>query len=172
MALLLIVDDDPISLSGLEAMVRSEGFETATAEDLASARVVLERRRPDALLVDINLPDGSGLELATASAEAGIDFILVTGEATIEIAVAALRAGAADFLTKPVDAARLKTLLEEGIYGFNLAVKPYFNASFSYLVNLALKHLRGQAVVGDANPHHTAGYGQFFKYNYGVSQLS
>ncbi len=112
MALLLIVDDDPISLSGLEAMVRSEGFETATAEDLASARVVLERRRPDALLVDINLPDGSGLELASASAEAGIDFILVTGEATIEIAVAALRAGAADFLTKPVDAARLKTLLE------------------------------------------------------------
>jgi DNA-binding NtrC family response regulator len=112
MALLLIVDDDPVSLSGLEAMVRSEGFETATAEDLASARVVLERRRPDALLVDINLPDGSGLELATASAEAGIDFILVTGEATIEIAVAALRAGAADFLTKPVDGARLKTLLE------------------------------------------------------------
>ena len=112
MTLALIVDDDPLSLSGLEALVRAEGFETSTAEDLASARRSLERQRPDALLADINLPDGSGLELAPAAGEAGIDLILVTGDATVETAVQALRAGATDFLTKPVDEARLKTLLE------------------------------------------------------------
>jgi DNA-binding NtrC family response regulator len=112
MTLILIVDDDPLSLSGLEALVRAEGFETATAEDLASARRALERQRPDALLADINLPDGSGLELAPSAAESGIDLILVTGGATVETAVEALRAGATDFLTKPVDEARLKTLLE------------------------------------------------------------
>jgi DNA-binding NtrC family response regulator len=112
MTLILIVDDDPLSLSGLEALVRAEGFETATADDLATARKVLERQRPDALLADVNLPDGSGLELAPAASEAGIDLILVTGGATVETAVEALRAGASDFLTKPVDQARLKTLLE------------------------------------------------------------
>jgi DNA-binding NtrC family response regulator len=112
MTLILIVDDDPLSLSGLEALVRAEGFETATADDLASARRALERQRPDALLADVNLPDGSGLELAPAASEAGIDLILVTGGATVETAVEALRAGASDFLTKPVDQARLKTLLE------------------------------------------------------------
>lgn len=112
MALLLIVDDDPLSLSGLEALVRAEGFETAAAEDLASAREALERLRPDAVLADFRLPDGSGLELAPAAAEAGIDFILVTGLATIDTAVEALRAGATDFLAKPVDEARLKILLE------------------------------------------------------------
>ena len=112
MTLILVVDDDPVSLSGLEALVSAEGFETAAAQDLASARVALEHHRPDALLVDIHLPDGSGLELAPDAVQAGVDLILVTGEATVEMAVEALRAGASDFLTKPVDGARLKTLLE------------------------------------------------------------
>ena len=112
MPTILIVDDDPLSLSGLEVLVRSEGFEVLTAEDLNGARQLLERQRPDAVFADYFLPDGSGLELAKVAVEAGIDFVLVTGEATVETAVDSLRAGATDFLTKPVDEARLKTLLE------------------------------------------------------------
>jgi FixJ family two-component response regulator len=57
-------------------------------------------------------PDGSGLEIAPTCAEQGVDLVVITGQATVETAVEALRAGAADFLTKPVDAARLKTLLD------------------------------------------------------------
>ena len=111
MPLLLIVDDDPDSLSALTELVESEGFETAVAENLASARAVLANRRPDAVLVDYNLPDGPGIELAEACAESGIEFVLVTGEGTLDTAILALRAGASDILTKPVDVARLKLLL-------------------------------------------------------------
>jgi DNA-binding NtrC family response regulator len=107
----LIVDDDPLSLSGLVALVRGEGFETLTADDLGAAREQLEEKRPDVVLADYKLPDGVGLELAAPCAEIGVDFILVTGEATVETAVGALRAGAADFLSKPVDEARLKAVL-------------------------------------------------------------
>jgi len=111
MPLLLLVDDDPDSLSALTELVTAEGFDTAVACDLASARTVLANRRPDAVLVDYNLPDGAGLELAEACAESGIDFVLVTGEGTLDTAIQALRAGASDILTKPVDVTRLKLLL-------------------------------------------------------------
>jgi DNA-binding NtrC family response regulator len=111
MPLLLLVDDDPDSLAALGELVAAEGFEIAVAEDLASARAVLANRRPDAALVDYNLPDGAGIELAEACAEREIDFVLVTGEGTLDTAIQALRAGASDILTKPVDVARLKLLL-------------------------------------------------------------
>ncbi len=111
MPLLLLVDDDPDSLSALAELVTAEGFDTAVATDLASARAILANRRPDAALVDFNLPDGDGLELAEACAEREIDFVLVTGEGTLDTAIQALRAGASDILTKPVDVARLKLLL-------------------------------------------------------------
>jgi DNA-binding NtrC family response regulator len=111
MPLLLLVDDDPESLSALTELVTAEGFESAVAEDLASARAILANRRPDAALVDYNLPDGAGIELAEACAEREIDFVLVTGEGTLDTAIQALRAGASDILTKPVDVARLKLLL-------------------------------------------------------------
>jgi DNA-binding NtrC family response regulator len=111
MPLILLVDDDPDSVSALSELVEAEGFETAIADDLASARAVLNNRRPDAALVDYNLPDGQGVELAEACVERGIEFVLVTGEGTLETAIEALRAGASDILTKPVDIARLKLLL-------------------------------------------------------------
>ncbi len=112
MPLILLVDDDPDSLSALGDLVEAEGFETAVANDLASARAVLANRRPDAALVDYNLPDGQGIELTEACAERGIEFVLVTGEGTLDTAIQALRAGASDILTKPVDIARLKLLLQ------------------------------------------------------------
>jgi two-component system response regulator HydG len=111
MTLVLLVEDDPVSLAALADLVRAEGFETVLAENLADARTLLGERQPDAVLADYNLPDGEGIDLAAACLERGIDFILVTGEATLETAIEALRAGASDFLTKPVDVARLKILL-------------------------------------------------------------
>jgi DNA-binding NtrC family response regulator len=111
-AAVLIVDDDPFSLSALEALVRAEGLDVETAEDLASARMRLEAHPPAAVLADYGLPDGSGLELAERCAELGVELVVVTGQASLEMAVLALRAGAADFLTKPVDVARLKTMLD------------------------------------------------------------
>jgi DNA-binding NtrC family response regulator len=107
----LIVDDDHNALSALEMLVRREGFEVETAGDLASAAALAGRRPFAAVLVDYFLPDGAGLELLQQLPEPRPDVVLVTGQATVETAVEALRAGAIDYLTKPVDVARLKAVL-------------------------------------------------------------
>jgi DNA-binding NtrC family response regulator len=109
----LIVDDDLGFQLGLAEAVGREGFETATADSLAAARQELAAATPDIVLIDVNLPDGSGLELLQelAEGEAPPEMILVTGQATVETAVEALRRGAADYLMKPVDFARVKAVL-------------------------------------------------------------
>ena len=109
---MLVVDDDEYSLSALRALVVGEGLAVETANDVASARARLDEFVPAAVLADLGLPDGTGLDLAERCAELGVELVVVTGQATLETAVLALRAGAADFLTKPVDVARLKTLLD------------------------------------------------------------
>ena len=106
----LIVDDDSNSLSALATLVSREGFTTSTATNLREARRALQVEAPDVLLVDLQLPDGSGLDLLNERPPA-VDVILVTGHATVDTAVAALRMGAADYLTKPVDVPRLKAVL-------------------------------------------------------------
>jgi two-component system, NtrC family, response regulator HydG len=108
----LIVDDDPGFLAGLAELVKREGFAVASAGSLKEAREEIAANPPDILLVDLNLPDGSGLSLSEAfEASAAPEIVLITGNASIETAVEALRAGVADYLTKPVDFARVKMAL-------------------------------------------------------------
>ncbi len=108
----LVVDDDPGFLLGLAELVRREGFTVAAAETLAEAREQIDASPPDILLVDLNLPDGSGLDLLAAFEPGSApEIVLITGDATVETAVDALRRGATDYLTKPVDFARVKMAL-------------------------------------------------------------
>ncbi len=112
MADALIVDDERNTLDALADLVRRSGFDVQTAESLEAAMQSLQRRLPDVVLCDLVLPDGAGTELLEA-AEAGSDvhFIMITANATVSSAVDALRLGAYDYLTKPVDIDRLKSLL-------------------------------------------------------------
>ncbi len=108
----LIVDDDLSFLMSLAEVVAREGFSTATARTLEEARAAAARQGPDVLLTDLQLPDGTGLELLEEAPGTGsLDVILVTGHASVETAVEALRRGAADYLTKPVDLGRVKMAL-------------------------------------------------------------
>jgi len=108
----LIVDDDLSFLLGLAEVVGREGFTTATASSLVQARAELAKQPPDVLLTDLQLPDGSGLDLLQENAGSGPpEVILITGHASVETAVDALKRGAADYLTKPVDFARVKMVL-------------------------------------------------------------
>jgi two-component system response regulator AtoC len=108
----LIVDDDVNFVLGLAEVVGREGFSTATAATMDQARSEMARRPPDVILADLQLPDGNGMDLLQeASGPGAPEVILITGHASVETAVEALRRGAADYLTKPVDLARVKMVL-------------------------------------------------------------
>ena len=108
----LIIEDDPDFRTSLAALVDREGYETRAAASLAEARAELAARAPDVALVDLGLPDGSGLELLRQDdRDRSVELVVVTGNATVETAVAALREGALDYLVKPIDRARLRSVL-------------------------------------------------------------
>jgi DNA-binding NtrC family response regulator len=109
----LLVDDDPDTLEWLSELVKSEGFSVATADSLRAARIHLTRLAPDVLLTDLILPDGQGIELVNdLEARASTEFVVMTGYASTESAVDALRVGATDYLVKPVDIERVQAILK------------------------------------------------------------
>jgi two-component system, NtrC family, response regulator AtoC len=108
----LAVDDDPNFLSALAELIEGQGFTTNTACNLRDARAQVSHRMPDVALVDLYLPDGSGIELLKdLDLGASTEVVLMTGHADVESAVQALRLGASDYLTKPLDIGRLKSIL-------------------------------------------------------------
>jgi two-component system, NtrC family, response regulator AtoC len=108
----LIVEDDANLRAALAALVSREGATTHEASTLEEARKRLGDTALDAVLVDLTLPDGSGLDLlGDPTAHGAPEYIVVTGDGTAETAVQALKRGALDYLTKPVDRARLRSVL-------------------------------------------------------------
>ncbi len=112
MSHVLIVDDDANTREALAALAMQEGFTTAVAGSIAEARIQLVRQRADVVIMDLRLPDGTGIELfEDLEDRSSIETILITGHASVETAVEALRLGASDYLTKPVNLQRLKAVL-------------------------------------------------------------
>ena len=107
----LIVDDDDGFQAAVAEVVREFGFSVDQADSLRAARGLIERRSPDVALVDLALPDGRGSELFVELSE-GSDVVMITGNATLDSAVQALREGATDYLVKPVDLQRLRAVLK------------------------------------------------------------
>jgi two-component system response regulator AtoC len=108
----LIVEDDVNLRAALAALASREGAVPREAGTLEEARKRLAEAPIDAVLVDLTLPDGSGLSLLGAPEALGTpEYIVVTGDGTAESAVQALKRGAIDYLTKPVDRARLRSVL-------------------------------------------------------------
>src|SRR5688572_18472557 len=103
----LLVDDDEAFLAALAEAVGRESFSTRTATSLAAAKAAISGGAPDVVLIDLHLPDGSGMELLEElSAFPSTEVVLITGQASVETAVEALRRGASDYLVKPIDLAR------------------------------------------------------------------
>ncbi|HYT25910.1 MAG TPA: protein kinase, partial [Actinomycetota bacterium] len=108
----LLVDDDEPFLAALAEAVSRESFSTRTATSLAAAKLAIAGEAPDVVLIDLHLPDGNGMELLQElSAFPGTEVVLITGNASVETAVEALRRGASDYLVKPLDLGRIKTVL-------------------------------------------------------------
>src|SRR4030095_13760375 len=105
-----------LTLESLEQLVQLEGFSTATAATIDQARAELSKQPPDVVLVDLNLPDGSGLNLFDSIkglSETPPAFVLITGQASLDSAVEALRRGVSDYLTKPLDVERMRKILQD-----------------------------------------------------------
>jgi len=108
----LLVDDEPGHLEAMQAFVERKGFETRTADSLVSARKALEQEYFDLVITDLQLPDGTSLDLLPLMEQRpAMDLVLVTGHASVDTAVRALRGGATDYLTKPIDLRRLEQVL-------------------------------------------------------------
>ena len=108
----LLIDDDADFLAGLAEIARQEGFEVSQAGSLKEAREFLARESIDIALVDLALPDGQGIELLEELKDVtGTDVIILSGVATLDSAIEALRLGALDYLTKPLDTRRLRAVL-------------------------------------------------------------
>jgi DNA-binding NtrC family response regulator len=108
----LFVDDDADFLQGVTEIATGEGFEVTSVGSLKEAREVVAAGAPDLVLVDLVLPDGNGIMLLREIKQsAAAEVILVSGVATVDSAIEALRLGALDYLTKPLDNRRLRSVL-------------------------------------------------------------
>lgn len=107
----LVVEDSEDSRDLLMEVVGSEGFAAHGVGSLAAARASLAESAPDLLLLDVKLPDGPGTALLAEGGGFDGDVIVVTGHASEESALEALRSGATDYLVKPIDVQRLRTVL-------------------------------------------------------------
>jgi two-component system response regulator HydG len=110
---LFVVDDEPQILDLLRRFAQRSGYETVTAESGAQAIDLLRHRRADLALVDLHMPDVGGLDVLRAIRETdpSCQVVLITGYPSVDTAVEAVKLGARDYLSKPIDFARLEALL-------------------------------------------------------------
>ena len=103
---LLLLDDDSALRSRLGRALESRGFQTIAVESVSEALAVIRERAPAFAVLDLRLEDGSGLSVVDALRESRPDarIVMLTGYGNIATAVAAVKAGAVDYLSKPADA--------------------------------------------------------------------
>jgi len=110
---LLVVDDDRAVPLVVERIAHQYGFDVIFKDNGRDALACLSDVKPDAALVDLQMPELGGLDVLRAirAAEPECQVILMTGNATVDSAIEAVKAGALDYIAKPFDVARLSGLL-------------------------------------------------------------
>jgi DNA-binding response OmpR family regulator len=113
--LVLLVEDNEQIMIGNKRYLERQGFDTAAALTLAEARTQMESRKPDVVVLDIMLPDGSGLDFMDElrkGEDPDIPVLLLTGLTAKQDIVRGLKAGGDDYLTKPYDFSELLARIE------------------------------------------------------------
>lgn len=114
---ILIVDDEPDIRELLEITVGRMGLKTAAAESVAEAMKLLGSREFALCLTDMKLPDGSGMDIIAyiQHNKPQVPVAMITAFGSIDTAIGALKAGAFDFITKPIDLERLRSLIQSSL---------------------------------------------------------
>lgn len=113
----LIVDDEPDIRELLEITLGRMGIETLSAKDITSAKALLQNNEFDFCMTDMNLPDGNGIELVKYinSDYPQVPVAMITAHGSVDSAVEALKAGAFDFVSKPVNIELLRSLVNAAL---------------------------------------------------------
>ena len=113
----LLIDDEPSVIFGYRKFLEKAGYETSEAGTIADGRAKVEARRYDAVLLDMKLPDGNGVDFIPdiRALYPDIAIVIITGAGDVPAAVDALKKGADNFLTKPVDMGELDVFLRKSI---------------------------------------------------------
>jgi len=116
-ARILVVDDEPSMQEFLEIFLRREGYDVLTAGDVDAAVVQLESDEVDLVLTDMQMPGKTGLDLILAAREVSPEtiMIVVTAFGTTDSAIAAMKEGAYDYLTKPFKVDELRIVIEKAL---------------------------------------------------------
>src|SRR4051812_7817015 len=114
---ILIVDDEANARTALAELLRDEGYTVETAADGFKALPKLEDFAPDLLLTDLKMPGMDGIALMRKALELDAEMVpvVMTAHGAIETAVSAMREGAADYLTKPINVDELTIVLERAL---------------------------------------------------------
>ncbi len=117
MAFILVVEDNESLLAAMKAALESAGHKVRTAPNAEEAKQTLNSWSPDLILTDLRLPGASGIDLLKEARglDPFLEVIVITAYGTVEKAVEAMRAGAFDFLTKPVRMSHLAAKVEQAL---------------------------------------------------------
>jgi two-component system response regulator PilR (NtrC family) len=116
-ARVLVVDDERSMQEFLEILLRKEGYDVTTAGDVAGALLALESDDYDLVISDIQMPDRSGLDLLRAirQTQPEVLVVMITAFATTETAIAAMKEGAYDYITKPFKVDEIKLVVQKAL---------------------------------------------------------
>ncbi|MFZ5510834.1 MAG: sigma-54-dependent transcriptional regulator [Pseudomonadota bacterium] len=114
---ILIIEDEATLAKNIVTYLQRYGYEARAAMSAEEGLAQIDSYKPDVVLLDFHLPGMNGLELVARlrRSDAHLPVIMITGHGSVELAVEAMKAGAYDFLTKPVSLGKLKLLLEKAL---------------------------------------------------------
>ncbi|NMF97169.1 sigma-54 dependent transcriptional regulator [Aromatoleum toluolicum] len=112
---ILVIEDEAVLGKNIRIYLERSGYDVRVAGSAEDGLALLDVFKPDAVILDFNLPGLNGLEALTRvrAFDSGIPVIMITGHGTVELAVEAMKSGARDFLTKPVALGKLKLLIDK-----------------------------------------------------------
>src|SRR5438045_6490744 len=113
MPLLLLISGEPVIQHAFRKAFHPPDYETVTARTASEGLALLAARKPDVVVLDVNLPDSTGLQTfdRIKQIDARIPVLLITGQGTTELAIQAMKRGAFDYLPKPLAYDQLRDLI-------------------------------------------------------------
>ena len=148
-AQILVIDDEPDLRTLYELTLLREGYRVDTAGTVQEALQLLNAQRFDVVITDMRLPDGLGIEILThmKTQQRAERSIVITAHGSAENAVESLKAGAFDYLTKPVDLKQFRTAIASAVLGTTSKPGPSRRATDSRLTQAVATHSQGELAL-------------------------